>query len=120
MINNLCNVFTFVKDQEKSKEFWCNKLGFMVRTESPMGKFKWIEVAPNMDGTSIVLYPESLHDNPHKYESTITFFTNDIKSTYNELSSKGVKFKKEPHDTGYGIFAEFYDEDGNVFSLKQV
>ena len=77
------------------------------------------EVIPQEGTTSLVLYPKSLRSNPNKSYKEITFFTDNIQSTYKELSSKGVKFLREPIDTGYGIFTEFNDEDGNIFSLKQ-
>lgn len=120
MIKNLCNVFIFVEDQEKAKCFWCEKLGFKVKSEDKMGDHKWLEVSPECGDTTLVLYPKCLRENTHKVDSTITFFTDDIQFTYKELSSKGVKFTGEPHNTGYGIFTEFEDEDGNKFSLKQV
>lgn len=120
MIKNLCNVFIFVEDQEKAKNFWCDKIGFKLKIEEDMGEYKWLEVSPPFGDTSLVLYPKCLRENSPKSHSTITFFTDDIKSTYKELLSKGVKFKGEPKDTGYGIFTDFEDENGNIFSLKQV
>lgn len=120
MIDHVCNIFTFVEDQEKAKKFWTEKVGFEVKCSQPMGKYLWLEVVPKGSQTSIVLYPKSSRENAQKSESIITFFTKDIQKTYEELSSKGVKFTKEPENTGFGIFTEFYDEDGNIFSLKQV
>lgn len=121
MIENICNVFIFVSDQNKAKEFWTKKVGFEVRTESKMGKDNlWIEVVPKNGNTTITLYPKSLRADAQPSKSVITFFTNDIQKTYDELSSKGVVFTSEPKNLGYGIFAEFCDEDGNTFSLKQV
>ena len=120
MIKNICNVFIFVKDQNKAKEFWSKKMGFKIKEDIQIeGKYTWTEVIPQEGTTSLVLYPKSLRTDSKKSYKEITFFTDDIQSTYNELSSKGVKFLREPLDTGYGIFTEFNDDDGNIFSLKQ-
>ena len=35
MIKNLCNVFIFVKDQNKAKEFWSKKMGFKITGVKP-------------------------------------------------------------------------------------
>ena len=47
------------------------------------------------------------------------FECDDIYATYEELKTKGVKFKKEPKEEFYGIEALFVDDSGNWFSLCQ-
>lgn len=121
MIENICNVFVFVSDQHKAKKFWTEKVGFEVKCEHKMGKDNfWLEVCPKNGSTTLALYPKSMRENATTSNNVITFFTNDIQKTYKELSLNGVKFTNEPKSLGYGIFTEFYDEDGNLFSLKQV
>lgn len=121
MIENICNVFIFVDNQENAKKFWTKKIGFEIKIDTPMqDNYSWIEVVPKTGQTTLVLYPKALRKDFKTSDSTITFFTKDIEKTFDELSSKGVKFSKKPENTGFGIFTEFYDEDGNTFSLKQV
>lgn len=121
MIKNICNIFVFVEDQEKAKKFWCEKVGFKVKEEIPMGNNNdWLEVVPPEGGTSLVLFPKSMREDSSTSKSIITFFTENINKTYEDLSLNGVKFSKKPYNTGYGLFTEFEDEDGNTFSLKEV
>jgi catechol 2,3-dioxygenase-like lactoylglutathione lyase family enzyme len=47
MITKLSHITIFVKDQEKAKDFYVNKLGFEVRTDATMdGGFRWLTVGP--------------------------------------------------------------------------
>ena len=47
------------------------------------------------------------------------FQCNDLLATFEELKSKGVKFKKEPKREFYGYEALFIDDSGNWFSLTE-
>ena len=57
----VCSVF--VDDQEKALRFYTEVLGFLKKTDIPMGEFKWLTVvspeAP--EGTELLLEP---NDNP--------------------------------------------------------
>jgi uncharacterized glyoxalase superfamily protein PhnB len=46
-------------------------------------------------------------------------YTNDCRATYEELKSKGVKFRGEPKEQFYGIEAVMFDGCGNWFSVTQ-
>ena len=37
MINKIGKITVYVNDQEEAKDFWLNKLGFVVKWELPMG-----------------------------------------------------------------------------------
>jgi predicted enzyme related to lactoylglutathione lyase len=50
----------------------------------------------------------------------ITFSSDDIHKTSDELKSKGVVFKKDPVKTDYGIEAVFDDSNGNYIQLLQM
>jgi predicted enzyme related to lactoylglutathione lyase len=47
------------------------------------------------------------------------FTCNDLMATYEELTGKGVVFKKPPTKEFYGYEALFVDDSGNWFSLSQ-
>lgn len=45
MINKIGKITLYVNNQEEAKEFWTNKMGFVVKLEQPMGPdMKWLEV----------------------------------------------------------------------------
>ena len=51
----------FVDDQDKALEFYTNKLGFVKKTEIPMGDARWVTVVAPSDpnGTELLLEPDS-------------------------------------------------------------
>ncbi|MDM5206129.1 hypothetical protein [Cytobacillus kochii] len=61
MINKIGKVTVYVKDQELAKDFWINKVGFVLKFEQAMGpNMSWIEVGPSEDEfTTLVLYSKS-------------------------------------------------------------
>ena len=46
MITRLSHSTVYVIDQDRAKDFYCNKLGFEVRTDATMGAFRWLTVGP--------------------------------------------------------------------------
>jgi catechol 2,3-dioxygenase-like lactoylglutathione lyase family enzyme len=51
----------FVDDQDKALSFYTTRLGFVKKTDIPLGAARWLMVvAPNdRDGTELVLEPDS-------------------------------------------------------------
>ena len=51
-----------MNNQEEAKDFWVNKLGFIVKGEFPMGPdATWLEVGPSEDEfTTLVVYDKAL------------------------------------------------------------
>jgi predicted enzyme related to lactoylglutathione lyase len=45
--------------------------------------------------------------------------TDDCRSTFEELRSRGVEFLQEPTEQPYGVDAGFRDPSGNQFRLVQ-
>ena len=37
MINKIGKITVYVQDQEQAKDFWLNKVGFVLKEEQPMG-----------------------------------------------------------------------------------
>lgn len=57
MINKIGKITLYVQDQEQAKNFWLNKMGFVLKFEQAMGpNASWIEVGPSEDEfTTLVL-----------------------------------------------------------------
>jgi lactoylglutathione lyase len=120
MISKISTVGIYVDSQEKAKEFWVNKVGFEVKAEYAMGpRATWLEVGPKGAETALVVYPKSMMKNWKELKPSIVFVCEDIATVYQELSGKGVEFPMDPKEMQFGIFAQFSDEDGNTYGLRQ-
>ena len=118
-----------VNDQEKALKFYTEKLGFVKKTEVPLGEHKWLTVVSpeEPDGVEIVLEP--LGFEPAKtYQKALfdagipltAFNVDDIQKEYERLLSLGVKFSMKPTAMGPATLAVFDDTCGNNIQIFQV
>ena len=118
----------FVDNQEKAEKFYTEKLGFVVKSNVPVGKFRWLTVVSkdNPDGTELLLEPNE-NDAAEAYQKSIyeqgipatTFFVVDLDAEYERLHQKGVKFVLAPTETGEIKIAIFDDTCGNLIQIVQ-
>jgi catechol 2,3-dioxygenase-like lactoylglutathione lyase family enzyme len=118
----------FVDDQDKALEFYTTKLGFVKKTEIPLGEAKWLTVvAPDdPDGTEIVLEPAG-HPAVGPFRSALmqdgipftSFAVDDLQAEYERLRSAGVHFTQPPVDMGPVRTAVLDDTCGNLIQLAQ-
>ena len=118
-----------VDDQDKALKFYTEVLGFVKKTEMPVGKFKWLTVVSpeGPDDIELVLEP---NDNPAArtfqraiFEQGIpltAFAVEDIQKEYERMKALGVVFSKAPTKTGPVTIAVFADTCGNLIQLYQV
>ena len=123
MIDKIGKITVYVQDQEQAKEFWLNKLGFVLKLEQPMGpNAKWIEVGPsNNEFTTLVLYSKAAMEQqqPSKVaHPSVLFSTTDIESAYESMVQKGVKVG-EMLKMPFGTMFTFFDQDGNEYLLRE-
>lgn len=124
MINKIGKITIYVENQEKAKEFWTGKVGFVVKAENPMGpNMTWLEVGPSEDEfTTFVLYEKKLMkaQNPdiNTGHPSVLLSTNNIDETYNKLKEKNVKVD-ELMKMPYGSMFTFYDQDGNQYLVRE-
>jgi catechol 2,3-dioxygenase-like lactoylglutathione lyase family enzyme len=134
MIQRLSHSTIWVLDQDAAYDFYVNKLGFEVRTDSTMENgFRWLTVAPkSQPGLEIILMkvapgPQMPEADAQALRDLVgkgclgagAFETADCRQTYEELKAKGVQFDSPPTEQFYGIEAVFRDPSGNWFSLTQ-
>ncbi|NHM30787.1 VOC family protein [Neobacillus terrae] len=123
MINKIGKVTVYVKDQEEAKDFWIDKIGFVLKMEQPMGPdFSWIEVGPSDDEfTTLVLYSKEAMEQ-QKPEAvahpSILFSTNDIEAAYEKMKQNGVKVE-DLLRMPFGTMFSFKDQDGNDYLLRE-
>jgi serine phosphatase RsbU (regulator of sigma subunit)/catechol 2,3-dioxygenase-like lactoylglutathione lyase family enzyme len=115
-------IIVYVRDLDRSLEFYRDKLGFHVIVDHRFedGR-RWIEVSPP-DGTGQLgltlplpgVAPEQLIGE----DARIYFITEDLLGKYKQWSERGVHFKFAPENPEWGgIHTRFEDPDGNVFGL---
>jgi len=107
-----------VRDQDRALDFYTKKLGFIVATDQPFNdKQRWIELKIRGADTGLVLFtPEGQEERIGTFHG-ISFFTNDVQKTYDELVARGVEFVMPPKAADWGTAAIFKDPDGNQFVL---
>jgi lactoylglutathione lyase len=119
MIKKIATTAVYVEDQQKAKTFWTEKVGFRLVRETPMGPGgSWLEVAPPGAESALVLYPRAMMKGWESMKPSIVFECDDIDATYARMKERGVQFEGEPQKMQWGTFAQFKDEDGNLFVLK--
>ena len=135
MITKVSHSFIYVLNQEEALNFYTEILGFRLVANIPLGPGKrWLSVSPpNQPELEIVLmkamegpfFSKEAAKEVNKLVSNGTFGwcvfeCKDIYATYEELSRKGVTFVDPPTETPSGVSANFRDNSGNWFSLKQL
>jgi len=134
MISKISHTCIYVLDQDRAYDFYVNKLGFKVHTDAPMGEgARWLTVTPpeqpELEITLFLIKEGGMFDKA-TVESMTTliktgtfgsavFTCKNLLATYEELTAKGVVFKKPPTKEFYGFEALFVDDSGNWFSLVE-
>lgn len=119
----------FVDDQDKALKFYTEVLGFVKKTDVPVGKFKWLTVVSHEepDGTELLLEPnenpaaKTFQESLFKQGIPLTSFTvDDVPKEYDRLKKLGVKFTTEPTQMGTATVAIFDDTCGNLIQIAQM
>jgi lactoylglutathione lyase len=123
MINKIGKVTVYVQDQEQAKDFWVNKMGFVLKMEQPMGpNAKWIEVGPSEEEfTTLVLYSKSVMEQQKPSavaHPSVLFSTTDIESVYEKMKQNGVEVD-DMLRMPFGTMFSFKDQDGNDYLLRE-
>ncbi len=118
-----------VSDQDKALEFYTRVLGFVKKTEIPMGEHKWLTVVSQeeQDGVELLLepmaFPPAVTFQKALFEAGIpltAFHVNDIQKEFERLSGLDVEFSMFPTQMGPVKIAVFNDTCGNNIQIVQV
>jgi len=108
-----------VRDQDRALEFYTQKLGFRVLTDSPFdGTQRWIELGIPRAETRLVLFTAPGQEAMIGGFMNVTFMADDVEATARELEAKGVAFVQKAQKADWGTSAIFEDPDGNQFVLS--
>lgn len=118
-----------VDDQEKALQFYTGKLGFVKKTDLPLGEHRWLTVVSKevQDGVELLLepmgfaparvYQKALYDAGIPYTA---FYVNDIQQEFERLEKLDVKFSIKPTKSGPVTIAVFDDTCGNNIQIAQL
>jgi catechol 2,3-dioxygenase-like lactoylglutathione lyase family enzyme len=135
MLKQLTHAQVWVHDQDEALAFYTEKLGMELRedvTVPELGNFRWLSVGVPGQDVSITLMaipgpPVFDEETRTKIQELMSkgasgglfFSTDDARSSYEELSRRGVEFTQEPTEQPYGVDAGFRDPSGNHFRMIQ-
>jgi catechol 2,3-dioxygenase-like lactoylglutathione lyase family enzyme len=115
-----------VDDQDKALAFYTDVLGFVKKTEVPLGEARWLTVvSPQQpDGPELVLEPDG-HPAVRPFKEALvadgipftSFAVDDVRAEYERLRSLGVRFTQEPLEMGGITTAVFDDTCGNLIQI---
>ena len=123
---NVCSVL--VDDQDRALKFYTEILGFVKKTEIPLGEAKWLTVvspeAP--DGVELLLEPDG-HPAAKPFKAALvddgipytSFAVTDVRAEYERLQRLGVHFTQPPTEMGPVTTAVFDDTCGNLIQIAQ-
>ncbi|MEU4538289.1 VOC family protein [Streptosporangium sp. NPDC023825] len=116
----------FVDDQDKALRFYTDVLGFVKKTEVPLGEHRWLTVVSpdDPDGTELLLEPDE-HPAVKPYKTALVedgipataFAVDDVHAEFGRLRELGVRFTQEPLEMGPVTTAVLDDTCGNLIQI---
>ena len=132
MITNISLVTVYCLDQDKTRDFYVDVLGFEPHTDVTMSDdFRWVTVRhpnqPELEVTLMVPGPPLDSDAAEFIRRQLGkgqmgglgLRVDDCHKTYEDLRAKGVEFLQEPSDRPYGVEAVMRDNSGNWLVLVE-
>jgi catechol 2,3-dioxygenase-like lactoylglutathione lyase family enzyme len=121
---NLTSVL--VDDQAKALEFYTEVLGFVKKTDVPLGEHRWLTVVSpeDPDGPELVLEPDE-HPAARPFKEALvadgipftSFAVEDVQGDFERLVSRGVRFTQEPTEMGPVTTAVLDDTCGHLIPI---
>ena len=121
---NLTSVL--VDDQQKALKFYTEVLGFVKKTDIPLGEYSGLTVVSpeDPDGVELVLEPSD-HPAVKPYKDALvadgipftSFAVDDVQKEYERLAGLGVTFTQPPTAMGPVTTAVLDDTCGNLIQI---
>ena len=116
----------FVDDQDKALKFYTEVLGFVKKTEVPLGEARWLTVVSpdDPDSTELLLEPDG-HPAVRPFKQALvsdgipftSFAVDDVQAEYERLRALNVQFTQAPLAMGPVTTAVFDDGCGNLIQI---
>ncbi|EAD8644781.1 VOC family protein [Listeria monocytogenes] len=122
MIEKIGQVMLYVENQAVVRDFWVEKLDFVVVSEEVVnGEIQWIEIAPTkgVETTFVLQNKKKVAEmNPEMNLGTpsILLFGNNVAELYEEYKNKGITVG-DLVDLPMGRVFNFSDNEGNYFAI---
>ncbi|GAL35860.1 glyoxalase/bleomycin resistance protein/dioxygenase [Vibrio maritimus] len=125
----ICITSVPVQDQDKALAFYTDVLGFIKKTEVPLGEHKWLTVVSPQEQSGVELLLEPMAFEPAKqYQASLkeagipwtSFSVEDINAEHERLLALGVEFSVSPREVGNVIIAVLDDTCGNYIQIMQM
>jgi catechol 2,3-dioxygenase-like lactoylglutathione lyase family enzyme len=117
-----------VDDQEKALRFYTDVLGFVKKTDIPLGEARWLTVVAPDDpkGPELLLEPDD-HPAAGPFKAALvddgipasSFAVDDVPAEFQRLRGLGVRFTQEPLEMGGVTTAVFDDTCGNLIQIAK-
>lgn len=117
-----------VDEQDKALAFYTDVLGFVKKTDVPMGEHRWLTVVSphEPDGVELVLEPDA-HPAAKPFKDALVadgipytaFVVEDVRVEHARLTARGVRFTQNPADMGPVTTAVLDDTCGNLIQIMQ-
>ena len=98
-----------VDDQDKALRFYTDVLGFVKKTEIPLGEARWLTVVSpeEPEGTELLLEPDA-HPAAKPFKQALvedgipftSFAVEEVRDEFERLRGLGVRFTQEPVEAG--------------------
>ena len=103
IISKIGTAAVYVDEQQAALRFWTEAMGFEVPANQPMGpEAEWLEVGPPGAESCLVIYPRAIMGDWKERKPSVVFQCDDIRDTFQAMSSRGVEFSQEPTDMAWG------------------
>ncbi|EAG3744849.1 VOC family protein [Listeria monocytogenes] len=122
MVEKIGQVMLYVENQAAVRDFWIEKLDFVVVSEEVVnGEIQWIEIAPTkgVETTFVLQNKKKVAEmNPEMNLGTpsILLFGNNVAELYEEYKDKGITVG-DLVDLPMGRVFNFSDNEGNYFAI---
>jgi catechol 2,3-dioxygenase-like lactoylglutathione lyase family enzyme len=118
-----------VDDQDNALRFYTDVLGFVKKTDIPVGEARWLTVvSPDQpEGPELLLEPDA-HPAAKPFKAALvadgipvtSFAVEDVHAEFQRLRGLGVRFTQEPADMGGVTTAVLDDTCGNLIQIAKV
>jgi catechol 2,3-dioxygenase-like lactoylglutathione lyase family enzyme len=125
MKQTLAHIAIVVKDYDEAIAFYTNQLGFKLVEDTVLSETKrWVLVAPkNSDGCQLLLAKAANDEQASRVGNQtggrvfLFLNTDDFWGDFNDYTTKGIEFVRQPVKEEWGMVAVFKDLYGNLWDL---
>ena len=115
-----------VDDQAKALDFYTSVLGFVKKTDIPLGEYRWLTVVSpdDTEGVELLLEPDE-HPAARPFKEAlvadgipfVSFTVDDVEAEHAALIAAGVVFTQPPTPSGPVVTAVLDDTCGNLVQI---